>query len=354
MSNSVKNISNKAGLPPGTLVHVGSRKVDKIKMSVLSYDHKSIKETICKKPEEIIHSISKDTVNWINIIGLHDVNAIASICNYFGIHSLLIEDILNVNHRPKEEEIDGVIFFTFKKMSLETDKLSIISEQITFILKDNIIISFSEQNSNIYDAFLQRIRDGIGVIRHKKADYLLYRLIDIVVDDYFIITEYLSLASEELEEKVVRNTVRESLQEIQNLKKQINIIRKDVLPLREAISSLQMNQNGIIENNTLRYFRDVYEHVIQLNDTIQSQREILVNIMDLYLSGMSNNTNRVMQILTIISTIFIPLTFIVGVYGMNFENIPELKLVNGYYYIWGIMAALVLVLIYIFRKMKWF
>jgi len=350
-SNTLK--SQKTGLPPGTLVHIGRHKTQKVKVSIIDYDETNFTETDCKNIDECFKVKQNDTVSWINIDGLHDTETIASIGKHFDLHPLLLEDILNTGHRPKVEEFDNCLFLTLKMLGLNNDGNSVISEQISFVLGKGWVLSFQEQEGDIFDMLRHRMRENIGNLRKKGADYLLYRLIDTVVDHYFIVTDYIGEAIEELEGNVLHTPDKDSLHEIQHLKKQLSNLRKSVLPLREVITFLEKDSTDLIEDSTIRYLRDVYEHIIQINDSVESQRDSLASIMDLYLSGVSNQTNQVMQVLTIIATIFIPLTFIVGIYGMNFDFMPELHWKYGYFGIWGIMVAVCVILVIFFKRKRW-
>jgi len=353
MKENHKPVSVKAGLPPGSLIHIGTRKSNKQKISVIDYDAEHFSEILCKTTEKAFHFKGKSTVSWINIDGLHDTEAIAAIGNHYGLHPLLIEDVLNTHHRPKVEEFDDYLFLTLKMFGISGKENVIVSEQVSFVLGKDWVISFQEQEGDVFDTIRERIKEKKGNLRHKGTDYLLYRLIDTIVDNYFFVTEHLTDVIEILEEKVLDVQDKEILHQIQHLKKQLVNLRKSVLPLREAVSSLQKDGNELIQPDTVRYFRDVYEHLIQVNDTIDSERDTLASIMELYLSGVSNKMNQIMKILTIIATIFIPLTFIAGVYGMNFDNMPELRWEYGYFAIWGVMLAVIFIMIMFFKRKRW-
>jgi magnesium transporter len=353
MSESSKQILKKAGLPPGTLIHVGKRKSEKIKLSVIDYNETEFTETICKKPDECFRYRDKETISWINIDGLHDTEAIASIGNHYEMHPLILEDILNTHHRPKVEEFEHYLFITLKMLGLNKDATSIVSEQVSFILTRTTVISFQEREGDIFDGIRERLRSSKGNIRKMGVDYLLYRLVDTLVDHYFYVIESISEATEKLEEKVLQDVESDTINQIQNIKKQLLKVRKAVSPLREAISVLLKNDSQLIKESTLRYLRDVYEHIIHVNDSIETQRDILSGIKDLYLSILSNKMNQVMKVLTIIATIFIPLTFIAGIYGMNFDNMPELHWQYGYFLVWAIMAVIFVLMMLYFKGKKW-
>jgi magnesium transporter len=351
MSEITRN-SKKAGLPPGALVHIGRQKTEKIKISVIDYDKDSFTEKVCKTIQESFEYRDTSKVSWINIDGLHQTEIIQALGEHYELHPLLLEDVLNTGHRPKIEEFDNYVFLTLKMLGLNKKGDSIVSEQISFILGKTWVISFQEQQGDIFEILRERIRESKGNIRFKGADYLLYRLIDTVVDNYFYVTEFISESTEKLEEKVLLENDRNNLLEIQHLKNELMNLRKAVAPLRDAVTNLHKDV-GMVQEETKRYLRDVYEHIIHVNDSIDSQRDILAGIMDLYQSGVSNKMNQVMQLLTIISTIFIPLTFIAGIYGMNFDNIPELHYKNAYFITWVVMIIITLLMLYYFKRKKW-
>lgn len=353
MKNKTNTILKKAGLPPGSLIHIGKQKTETVRISIIDYDLSDLTEKTLNSPEDCIPFIKKDTVSWINIDGLHDPETISTIGKIFDLHPLLLEDVLNTNHRPKVEEFDDYIFLSLKMLDLDKDKNAVTSEQVSLILGKNWLLSFQEQEGDIFNTLRERLRTKKGNIREKKTDYLLYRLIDTVVDNYFFITEHISEESEILEEKVLLSTDKELLQEIQNLKKQLIKAKKYINPLREVISYIQKDSNILISEGTTRYLNDVYEHIIQLSENIETQRDTISNIMDLYHSGLSNKMNQVMQVLTIIATIFIPLTFVAGIYGMNFDNMPELHWKYGYFMVWAIMAGIIVIMVMYFKRKKW-
>ena len=350
---SSNTISKKAGLPPGALVHIGRRMTDKVKVSIIDYDTVNFSETVCKSIEECFPFKETDSVSWINVDGLHDTETIASIGNHFELHPLMLEEVLNTQHRPKVEEFDNYLFLTLKMLAISKDGKSVVSEQISFVLGKGWVISFQEQEGDVFSPLRQRLREIKGNIRKKGADYLLYRLIDTVVDDYFFVTEHISDVTEELEEQVMQTPDKKSMQDIQHLKKQLINLRKSIVPLREAIATLEKDTTVLIKENTTRYLRDVYEHIIHVNESIDILHDTLTSIMELYHSGVSNRMNQVMKVLTIIATIFIPLTFIAGIYGMNFDNMPELHWKYGYFGVWGIMIIVLITMFIYFKRKRW-
>jgi len=347
------SITKKSGLPPGSLIHIGEHDKEKIKISVIDYNKDSYNETVCDTIEDCFKFKDTENVSWINICGLNDINSIEKLGNHFDLHPLLLEDVLNTNHRPKQEDFESYIFITLKMIGISANKKSIVNEQISFILGNTWIISFQEKEGDVFDNLRLRLKENKGIIRKSSTCYLLYSLLDTIVDNYYFVTEHFSKKILKLEEIVLALPDRESLYKIQKSKKQLLNFRKSIIPLREALLSLQRDGNKLIHHNTKRYLSDVYEHIIFNIDAIESQREILSTIMDLYLSGISNKMNEIMKVLTIISTIFIPITFIAGIYGMNFEILPELHWKYGYLAVWIINIIIIIGMLYYFKKKKW-
>ncbi len=349
-----KYSSKKAGLPPGTLIHIGKKMNTTVKISVIDYTSTHFFETDNATVEETFPLKETPGISWINVDGIHNAEVIQQFGTHFNFHPLLLEDIMNTLHRPKLEEFQDYLFLTLKMLGIDKKGESIIMEQISFILGKNYLISFQEQTGDVFDPIRNRLREAKGNIRNRGADYLFYRLIDAVVDQYFFITDHLSERIDHLEELVLTTQTTAVLHQIQATKKQLILLRKSLSPLREAITLLQKNEANLIQKNTLRYFNDVYEHIIQVNESIEMYREMIQNLTDLYQSGINNKMNQVMQVLTVIATIFIPLTFIVGIYGMNFDYMPELRWKYGYFFIWGVMILVVLFMLNYFKRKKWF
>ena len=347
-------ISKKSGLPPGTLVHIGKKRVEKIKITTIDYTLDTYNENEYQNISDCFPLKNSPSTSWINIEGIHNTELIESLGNHFGHHPLLMEDIVNTLSRPKLEEYDDYLFLNLKMLGISKDQKSIFSEQVSLILGKNYVISFQEQSGNIFDSIKIRIKESKGNIRKRKADYLFYRLIDAVVDHYFFIIEHLSEKIEKLESIILKKQTSDNLRQIQELKTQLIEIRKVISPLREAVGLLQKDEVKLIHKNILQYFRNVYQNLIQVSESIDIYREMTKNLMDLYQSGINNRMNQVMQVLTVIATIFIPLTFIVGIYGMNFDYMPELRWKFGYFFIWGIMILVVFFMLFYFKRKKWF
>jgi magnesium transporter len=301
---------------------------------------------------ELCQSMKDDQVNWINLDGLHNQDVIETIQKHFNLHSLLIDDVLS-DQRPKAEEFDEYLFFTLK-MLYKIEGESIDYEQISFVLGKNFLISFQEKEGDLFDGFRDRIRLDQGRVRKKQADYLLYRLIDIIVDNYYNVLDRVGDLIEEMEEIVYENPSTQSFNKIQALKKELIFLRKALYPLRDALSKIIKGESEFVQEENLRFFSDVYDHVAHIIDSLDTYKDLTSNLLDIHINAMNNKLNEVMKVLTVISTIFIPLTFIVGVYGMNFDIMPELKWEYGYYTVWGVMLVIVLGMLAFFRHKKWF
>jgi len=345
--------SAKIGLPPGTLIHIGERKTEKVRINILDYDEAQFEEEEAKTIEESFPFKDKPTVTWIDIEGIHQVEIIEKLGSHFGLHPLLLEDILNTDQRPKMEDYGDYIFIVLKMLYLGEANNEIEAEQVSLILGSNFVISFQEREGDAFDPVRDRIRNAKGRIRKAGADYLAYTLLDAIVDNYFIILESLGETIEETEEQLATNPNPETLQLIHALKKEMIFLRKSIWPLREVISGLERCESSLIHESTGAYLRDVYDHTIQIIDTVESFRDMISGMLDIYLSSISNKMNEVMKVLTIFASIFIPLTFVAGVYGMNFSFMPELKWQWGYFGILGVMALVGISLVVYFKRRKW-
>ncbi|UCE04972.1 MAG: magnesium/cobalt transporter CorA [bacterium] len=353
MRRFIKKSSKKIGLAPGTLVHVGEKKIDKARIRIIDYDEKQLREKEVQTIEECFPFKDEPTVTWINIDGLHEVDIIEKIGKHFDIHPLVLEDIVHTGQRAKMEDFESYIYIVLKMLYYEEDEDDIKEEQLSLILGSNFVISFQERVGDVFNPVRERIRSGKFRIKKRQADYLCYALMDAVIDNYFLILEKLGEKIEILEEGLLRNPTPETLQTIHNMKRKMISLRKSVWPLRELISGLERSESSLFQESTYIYFRDVYDHTIQVIDTIESFRDMVSGMLDTYLSSVSNRMNEVMKVLTIIATIFIPLTFIAGIYGMNFEFMPELKWHWSYPMIWLVMIAVVAAMVLYFRKKKW-
>jgi len=347
-------MSRKAGLSPGALVHVGKKKIEKARIRIIDYDESQLQEREAKTIEECFPFKEKPTVTWINIDGLHEVDIIEKIGKHFDVHPLVLEDIVNTGQRPKMEDFDSYIFVVLKMLYYDEKENEVTAEQFSLILGSNFVISFQERVGDVFNPIRQRIRSAKGRIRKMGADYLAYCLVDTIVDSYFGILEKLGEEIESIEEELVHNPTPETLQTIHNLKREMIFLRKSVWPLRELISELERGESSLIHESTGIYLRDVYDHTIQVIDTIETFRDMVSGMLDIYLSSVSNKMNEVMKVLTIFAAIFIPLTFVAGIYGMNFEYMPELKWHWVYpEAFWGTIAVLAGVMLFYFKRKRW-
>ncbi len=352
MSRFIKKRSQKAGLTPGSLVHIGKKRSEKIRISLMDYNEKEITEKRLKNIKESFPFKDKPTVTWINIDGVHDTDVIADVGKHFDVHPLVLEDILNTDQRPKIEDFEKYIFIVLKMLSYNENKKETESEQVSLILGSNFVISFQEREGDVFEYVRERIRKNKGRVRKMGSDYLAYALIDAIIDHYFIILEKMGERIEIMEDEMLSNPGTQTTEVLHDMKKEMLFLRKSVWPLRELLSGLQRNESLISESTDV-YLRDVYDHTIQIIDTIESYRDMTSGLVDLYLSSISNKMNEVMKVLTIIATIFIPLTFIAGIYGMNFEYMPELGWEWGYFAVWTIIIAIGISMLLFFKRKKW-
>jgi magnesium transporter len=353
MPRFIKKRSKTIGQPPGTLVHIGEKKAEEMRITIIDYDETHFEEKEAKTVEECFPFKDTPTVTWINIDGLHQVEIIEKIGKHFNLHPLILEDILNTGQRPKIEDFIEYLYVVLKMLYYDDKEAEVKAEQVSLILGSNFVISFQEKEGDVFNPIRDRIRNSKGRIRKMGADYLAYALLDGVVDNYFIILEKLGETIENMEEELVSNPTPETSQGIHRLKGEMIFLRKSVWPLREVINGLERGESSLIKESTGIYLRDVYDHTIQVIDTIETYRDIVSGMVDTYLSSISNRMNEVMKVLTIIATIFIPLTFVAGIYGMNFKYMPELEWGWGYFVILAIMVTVGISMLIYFRRKKW-
>ncbi|MHC4706411.1 MAG: magnesium/cobalt transporter CorA [Planctomycetota bacterium] len=344
---------DKAGSPPGTLVHVGERKTETVRITVIDYDAENFQERQVSSIEECFSFKTTPSVTWINIDGLHEVELIEKLGTHFEVHPLVLEDILNTGQRPKIEDFDRYMFVVLKMLRYNDEQHAVEAEQVSLVLGANYVVSFQERVGDVFEPIRDRIRNAKGRIRRMACDYLMYSLLDAVVDGYFSILERLGEEIESMEEELVSSPSEKTLERIHRLKREMIFLRKSVWPLREVISGLQRTESSLIKESTQLYLRDVYDHTIQVIDTVESFRDMASGMLDIYLSSISNRMNAVMKVLTIIATIFIPLTFIAGIYGMNFKYMPELERHWGYPLVLFVMGIVAVVMLIYFRRKRW-
>jgi len=349
----MKKASETVGLPPGTPVHVGKRKAERVRITVIDYDEARVEEKEVKSVEECFPFRDKPSVTWINVDGLHDLEVMEKIGTHFGLHPLVLEGIVNTEQRPKMEDFTNCIFVVLKMLYIEEENDEVAVEQVSLILGSNFVISFQEREGDVFEHIRERIRTAKGRIRKTGSDYLAYCLVDAIVDNYFLVLEKLSDKVELLEDELLPNPKPETLPAIQRLKRSLISLRRSVWPLREVVNSVERGDSALIKKATRLYLRDVYDHTIQVIDTIEALRDTVAGILDIYLSSMSNKMNEVMKVLTLVATIFIPLTFIAGIYGMNFKYMPELEWRFGYAVVWIVIGVVVVSMLFHFKRKKW-
>ena len=348
----VKKTSRKTGLSPGTLIHIGDQKVEKTNITLIDYDEAHLEERELPIIAEHLPLRDQSTVTWINVDGLHEVDVIAKLGGLFNLHPLTQEDILNTGQRPKSEAYDDYIFVVFKMLYYNSGN-EICCEQVSLVLGSSFLISFQEATGDVFDTVRDRIRKSKGRIRKAGPDYLAYALIDAVVDHYFVILEKIAERLESIEEELVDGPGPQTLEKLHELKREMIYLRRQVWPTREILNTMVKEESPFITDATKIFFRDVYDHTIQVIDTLESFRDLASGMLDVYLSTISNRMNEIMKVLTIIATIFIPMTFIAGIYGMNFKYMPELQWHWAYPVLWLILICLFVGMLGWFRHKKW-
>ncbi|MFO8133361.1 MAG: magnesium/cobalt transporter CorA [Thermoplasmatota archaeon] len=345
--------SSGIGLPPGSLVYRGEKPAGPVKITLMDYDVSHVEEREIQRVEECFPFKDTPTITWVNVDGLHEVDIIEKIGRHFDIHPLALEDILHAGQRPKMEDFDDYLFIIFKMVYPDTREGHLKTEQVSLLLGPTGVISFQEEEGDVFEPIRQRIRNAKGRIRRMGADYLAYALVDAVVDNYFLTLEKIGEAVEDIEEELIADPSPETLQLIHRLKRELIYLRKSVWPLREVIGGLERAETDLIDQKTGIYLRDVYDHTIQVIDTVETFRDMVSGMLDIYLSSVSNRMNEVMKVLTIIATIFIPLTFIAGIYGMNFAHMPELDWRWSYPLVWLAMTAIAVAMLIYFHRKEW-
>jgi magnesium transporter len=348
-----KGLSEKKGLSPGSLVYVGEQKTSPAKVSVIAYDADDVEEWAEISPEQAIALEKKDGVTWIDVSGIHDVAVVETIGKAYGLHPLVLEDILNTGHRPKIDDYGDALFFVLKMVYNHIDDGSLRIEHVCLVLGSGYIISFQEVAGDVFDPVRRRIRTGKGRIRKSGTDYLAYALLDMIVDHYYVVLDEMGEEIEILQEMVLAKPDSSVLERIYDCKHRHLMIRKSIWPLREILAVSLRESFDLISEDVRFYLRDVYDHIIQVADTIETYRDMLTGLLDIYMSSVSHKMNEVMKVLTVIATLFIPLTFFAGVYGMNFHYMPELEWRFAYPVFWLASIVLLLVMLILFKRKKW-
>jgi magnesium transporter len=346
----------KAGLPPGTLVYGGEKAAGPVKITLIDYDTNAFKEQTLASIEDAFAYKSTQTTTWINIDGLNDISVVEKIGKQFDLHPLVLEDIVVPSQRPKVEDYDSYLYIVVRMLQYDHVKNEVTNEQVSMILREHCLIIFQENIGDVFNNIRDRIRTNKGRTRKMGTDYLAYALIDAVVDHYFAVLDSYGGKMEDLEEELFNNPTEDTLHKIHEFKRELTLLRKGVWPMRELAGSLQRTDSNLITDSTRIYFRDVYDHTIQIIDTIESLRDVVASLLEIYLSSINNRLNSIMKVLTVIATIFMPLSFLTGVYGMNFEHFPEVKEWSSWAYpygFWGLIVAVAGTMIIYFKRSKW-
>ncbi|TVR39977.1 MAG: magnesium and cobalt transport protein CorA [Cryomorphaceae bacterium] len=345
----------KTGLPPGTAVFTGRRYMEHIRLSDFQYNSDDCLERENIHLQDVLETDrSPHNISWLNIEGLHEVETIETMGAQWGMHKLTVEDVLNTSQRPKLEEFDNYLYVVLRMLHWDEENKRLEDEQVSFVLLQGRLITFQERTGDVFDHVRKRLREGKGLLRGRGADYLLYALIDSVIDYYFLVLEKLGMRMEEIEDLVLEQPESGVLAELHRIRRDMLHLRRSVYPLRDVMNRFERAEEPHVQESTRVYIRDLYDHTIQVIETVEVFRDMASGMLDLYMNSLSNRLNTVMKTLTVIATIFIPLTFIVGIYGMNFEHMPELAWEWGYFGILAIMTLLALGMLLYFRVKKWF
>ena len=338
---------------PGTVTYIGRKESAETKFEVINYNEGSYESYTPNNPEDAFRFVAEERITWINIDGLSNTQEIEKVGKFYKLHPLILEDIVNTNQRSKIVEYQDFIFVVAKMLYHKSDGHLEI-EHISFVLGKDYVLSFQEAGGDVFNGLRDRISNAKGNIRRKGSDYLIFSLLDAIIDNYFIVIEELSEKIETLEDKLFASEPSDEITlEIQELKRTLLRIRRAVFPLREVLSRIEKVESGLIQEKTRNYFRDLYDHIIQVSENIEIYREMSWGLMDMYMTTINNKMNEVMKVLTIMASIFIPLTFIAGIYGMNFEHMPELEWKYGYFILLGVMLIIFLFMIYYFKRKRW-
>lgn len=342
----------KIGKAPGTVTYMGNRKKTESTVQIIEYTNETVKEEFVDDIDNCILHKKEESVSLIEVVGINDEEYIVKLGKCFGLNSLLLEDAVNTQQRPKIDEYEDHIFGVFNMLSIN-DADELVREHVAMVLFKDTVLVFQEQKEHVFDGVRNRIKTKHGRIRTLGADYLFFALLDAIIDNYFTVLENINHKIEGLEEEVYMNPKPEIAQQIQALKKEVLKVRRWVFPVKELVSRLIDTESPLIKKSTKIFLRDALDHSVEINESLQIYREMSMSLMEMYMSNMSNKMNEVMKVLTIMASIFIPLTFIAGIYGMNFDYMPELHIKNGYFYVWGIMIVLLISMLIYFRKKGW-
>ena len=350
-----KKIYKAQNLPPGTMSYKGKKRSEVTTVEVISYDKDNYKKFELKNIADVLSLKESNAISWININGLNNLNEIEQLGLHYNIHPLTLEDIVNTLHRPKIDEFEDYLFIVVKMLYFADDE-TLLYEQVSMVVGHNYVLTFQESDGDVFDDLRDRISNSKGRIRNLGSDYLMYAILDAIVDNYFTVAEAFGDKIEDLEAQIFEDNSdgKETPNHIQVLKQEILKIRRSIFPFREVVNRLEKIDGHIIDPKTHSYLRDLYDHIVQVTESIDLYREMIWSLMDMHMTIISNKMNEVMKVLTVIATIFIPLTFIAGIYGMNFDNMPELHYKYSYFILWSVMVLLFVLMLFYFKRKKWF
>ncbi len=344
--------NKKIGKAPGTVTYLGFREGQKSKVIIIEYDDSAFQVHQTDDVEKILAFKKSPSTSWINVVGLSDEVYIETLGKAFELNPLIIEDAVNTSQRPKIDEYEDYIFCVLKMIYLDANN-ELVSEHVAFALMENTVIVFQELQEDVFNGLRERIQTKSGRIRSRGADYLLFALLDAIIDNYFVVLENINAKIEQLEEEVYDNPKPETARKIQDLKKEVLRVRRRIFPVKELINRLIDTENPLITKDTKLFLKDLMDHCLEINESLQIYREMSMSLLEMYMSNVSNKMNEVMKVLTIMASIFIPLTFIAGIYGMNFSYMPELQWKYGYFVVWGVMLTLFIAMLIFFKKKRW-
>lgn len=338
---------------PGAVKYTGTKTGMSTSLEIIDYSITSYKRIDTEDIDVAFNFKGTNHVTWINVNGLNNTKAIERLGNQYKLHPLIQEDIVSVNQRPKIDEYQDYLFIVFKMLHYN-DNGEFVNEHVSLVIGDDYVLTFQEADGDVFDGLRSRLENAKGRVRNAGADYLMFGILDAVIDNYFNVIEVMSDKIEMIEDQLFENQIEDDItKDIQELKKEILKIRRAVFPLREVINRLEKTETHLIEERTNNYIRDLYDHIIQVSESVDIYREMIWGLMDMYMTTISNKMNEVMKVLTIMASIFIPLTFMAGIYGMNFEYIPELQFKYGYFIFWGVMIAVFVGMLLYFKRKKW-
>lgn len=353
MNETINTVAQKTGLPPGTLVYTGKEESKPAEITLIDYTHEFLEEKRIDSIDELTRYKESDSVTWISVVGLSDIDTIERLGEMFGIHPLFLEDVLSAHQRPKLEETDEYLYLVLKHISLENEPFVMSYEQINIFIFNNVVLTFRERSDDFFTTIRKHLEDPKRKLRNSGTDYLAYAIVDLIVDMNFPLLDSLDELCDVIEDELMETPKPKTLIKIQEAKKELITIRKSISPLREMLSALMRSDSALIHKDTHIYFRDIYDHAIHIIEEIESYRDILTGLLDIYISSVSNRLNEIMKVLTAFASIFIPITFLSSVYGMNFKYMPELEWQWGYPALWGIFILFSAVSLTYFKKKKW-